>query len=327
MQKRILMGIMLIALLAHAPVRAPFTAQVLAVTPIAVLLSCQGNVTIHRSDGIPIKGAFGLSLSAGDEVRTGAGSVAEILFEDGNMIQMGAGSKMQVKGPKLKAPLNPPSEPAATLGKGSFQTVQNFLKLKDTEGTSSIARLRSDNKSAEITAESPSQTRIMDGHPTFKWSAAEDAGELRLTIYGEDGVHWTYHAKSQSSVTYPADAPALVPGVSYSWTLETTDPLQYPPLRSAAAFFEVLPVGEAESLAAALDKIAKQDKPSESAHYLLRASLFYNHGLMADAIDETQKALEADSENPILQSILAQLYAEVGRTEDAFEIYQLLESR
>jgi Tfp pilus assembly protein PilF len=49
---------------------------------------------------------------------------------------------------------------------------------------------------------------------------------------------------------------------------------------------------------------------------------------MEDAIAETMKALEIDPQNSDLQAILARLYAETGRTEEALKEYdRLLEKR
>jgi Flp pilus assembly protein TadD len=116
--------------------------------------------------------------------------------------------------------------------------------------------------------------------------------------------------------------------VTYSWVLETTDPLVFPPLRSEASFFEILSDGERQGLDAALAKMDDSAKPSESTVHVVRASLFFNHGLMEDAIAETTKALESDPDNSELHAILARLYAETGRTQEALDAYnRLLEQR
>jgi hypothetical protein len=321
---RIFVLIALLALLAYSPIQDRGPAQVYAGEALAILITCQGEVLVHR-DGEAIKGTFGMQLNDGDEIQTGTGASADIMFQNGNVIQIAGGSKMLVKESR---PTPGAAAPRASVGDQGFQTVQNFIKLKDREGSSSMARLRSGDKIPEIRAESPSQTRIRDGHPTFRWSASKAITELRLTVYNEEGVHWEYDINAVSSVEYPADAAVLVPGVSYSWAVETTDPLQFPPLRSANAFFEVLASEDAMALATALSQTDKQEMPSQSAYHLVRASLFYNYQLMGDAITETRQAVALDSDNPILQSILAHLYAEAGLTDEAIEAYdRLLEKR
>lgn len=299
--------------------------QARAQDPAAVLLSCSGDVTIVRGGG-EIKGTFGLNLEPGDEIRTGADSVAEIHFDDGNWVRMGANSSMQVKGQR-SAPPSPNEKAAASgsMGAKSFQTVQNFIKLKDSEGSSSMARLRSADSQPELCAESPRQT-VVRGLPTFKWKLTDPATALKLTVYNEEGVLWEHDVHGTTSVAYPGDAPALEPGTAYSWTLETTDPLKFPPLRSQAAFFEVLAAEDDKKLAAALDECSQSDgeETSESAKHIVRASLFFEYNLLDDAIAETQQAMAVDPENPALRSILARLYAQTGRSAEALDEYDKL---
>jgi len=316
-------GLAVLALLAYAPLRGPAQTQGHANAPLAVLLSCQGDVVVHRAGEI-IKGTFGFQLSDGDEIETKGDGSAEILWENGNLAQLGPGSRMPIGSSKKPAAA---AEQSASLGDQGFQTVQNFIKLKDSEGTSSVGRLRSGDKSPELRAESPAKTAIQNGNPTFRWSATEPITDLKLTVYNEEGVYWETEV-SGTNMEYPADAPALVSGVSYSWVVETADPLQFPPLRSATAFFEVISPDQSKSLSAALAEIERDKMPSESAFYLVRASLYYKYGLMNDAIDETRQAVSTDADNPTLQSILAHLYAQVGLTDEAIQEYdRLLEKR
>jgi Tfp pilus assembly protein PilF len=51
----------------------------------------------------------------------------------------------------------------------------------------------------------------------------------------------------------------------------------------------------------------------------MRASLFFDQGLLEEAIDETLTALAADPDNESLHAILARLYAESGHTREAYE--------
>ena len=58
------------------------------------------------------------------------------------------------------------------------------------------------------------------------------------------------------------------------------------------------------------------------------ASVYFDHGLTEDAIDETSKALAVYPDNTELHAILARLYAQTGRSEEALMEYnRLLEHR
>ncbi len=283
---------------------------------MAVMMSCRGSVTIIKHGGAEVKGAFGSALEAGDVIKTGDDAQAEILFEDGKWIEIGSKSSMKMKGVKT-------STPSVESKEKSFQVVQNFLKLKDSSGTSSMVALRSGGKPDEIKALSPCQTRIRGGKPQFKWRAP-DTG-LRLTIYDENGVFWKQDIRgSAGAASYPQDSRKLSPGVSYSWTLETTDPLQIPPLRSKAVFFEIISPEEEKALDAALKKISRNKTAGETGYHLMRASVFYNLHLLDDSIEETRNALAVNSNNPVLRSILARLYTETGRTDEALDEFNRL---
>jgi hypothetical protein len=286
-------------------------------SPTAVLTSLKGPVTVTRADGSKVAATFGLSLGDGDEVKTGAGAEAEIMFAAGNWVQIGANSAMKIKG-----------HPAALSGKQqgggenkaesaeNFEVVQNFLKLKSSEGTSSIGRLRAGDKTSALVAVAPCQTKVRGANPSFRWKMDDPSQELRLTVYNESGVVWTRDLSGATSLDYPSDAPSLAPGVSYSWTLETTDPLVSPPLRTPAAFFEVIAPEAVQSLEGELAELETK-KPGAVTYHLMRASMFFDRGLVDDAVAETEAALAADPGNASLHAILGRLYAETGRTKDA----------
>jgi hypothetical protein len=268
---------------------------------------------VARAGGSPVAATFGLALNDGDEVKTGADAEAEIMFAAGNWVQVGPNSKMRIKG-----------HPAAAKSSGegeTFEVVQNFLKLKSSEGTSSIGGLRSAEKASALVALAPVQTRVRDARPTFEWKAEDPGVELRFTLYDESGVHWQSDVSGVTSVAYPTDAPALEPGVSYSWALETTDPLVSPPLRTPAAFFEVIANDDVAALDTELSAVDSK-KPGPVTYHLMRASLFFDRGLVEDAIRETETAVAADPDNGTLHAILGRLYAETGRTHDAVEALQ-----
>ena len=291
--------------------------------PLAVLMSCSGEVTVVKTDGSSIKGSFGQQLAAGDEVRTGKDAGADILFENGNYVSVGANSSMKVRGSKAQK-----TEPDKPLGDNGFEVAQNFLKLKTAQGTSSISGLRTVDEPEPLRVVSPRQTRVLTGRPTFVWEAGEEDDELQLTVYSGVAVHWKQTVHGVYELTYPDDAPALASGPSYAWKLETTDPLRYPPLASQAAFFEIIPEDERSDLESTLERIDDDGSLAPVSRHVMRASVYFNHGLLANAVSETEAALSAAPGDRSLQSILARLYTQVGRTAEAAELYdKILEEK
>ena len=316
--KTIFLSLAAIAALGTMIAAAPARAQ----SPDALLLSCTGEVTVRRTDGTKAPGAYGLPLGAGDEIRTGPGAQAEIHFKNGTWITVGSSSSLVVRTAGATAPGR-----AAPAAGETFASVQSFLTLKDAEGVSTLAALRSGGTMNDIRLEAPCRTAVRGGHPRFRWSAADPSTELRLKLYDEAGLRWQTDVTGTNAAEYPADEPPLEPGTIYSWTLETTDPLRIPPARTPAGFFDVLPEVEERSLADMLAAAETERAPSASARRIVRASAFFRHRLFDDAIAETRLAIEADPDNAALRTILARLYAETGRTEEALEEYNLLIER
>jgi hypothetical protein len=214
---------------------------------------------------------------------------------------------MRIKGHPGAAPATEKSD-ASKKNNGSFEVVQNFLKLKNAEGSSAVGGLRSGEKAPRLAALSPCQTRVRVSRPVFTWKIDDPSTELRLSVYGDSNMVWQTMVSNATTVAYPADAPALKAGVSYSWTLETTDPLVSPPLRTPAAFFTVLAPADASTLDADL---ARLDATQGAVTYhVTRASLYFDHGLVEDAISETKSALAVDPSNESLHAILSHLYAQ-----------------
>jgi len=316
MKFKSLVELCILAVLAALLADGPEVSRAEPGTPAAVLMTCAGEVSVTRSGGETVKASFGMQLLQGDKVATGADGAAEIMLQDGTWLQVGANSGMVIK--------TRPGQPAPTAAQEkNFEVVQNFIKLKDAEGTSALTGLRGGDDD-ELVGVSPGRTRIRSDRPTFTWKIADPSTELQLTVYDGSGVHWQADVEGTTSFEYPADAPALAPGTKYSWTAETTDPLVFPPLRSQAVFFEVISPKEAEMLDEALAAIEAEDKPSKSTYHLMRASLFFDQGLIEEAINETLTALAADPENQTLHAILAKLYAESGRNEEAIDAYEKL---
>jgi tetratricopeptide (TPR) repeat protein len=169
---------------------------------------------------------------------------------------------------------------------------------------------------------------VRGARPSFAWSASDSTAELRLKLYDERGVRWQRDVKGPRAIRYPDDADPLVDGIAYSWTLETTDPLRFPPLRTQAAFFEVMPADEAKRVEAAVGAVDRASIPSEAAYRVVLASIYFEHRLLGDAIAETVNAIEIDPGNGDLHAILARLYAETGRSEEAMSEYdKLLDTR
>ena len=76
-------------------------------------------------------------------------------------------------------------------------------------------------------------------------------------------------------------------------------------------FFEVISADEEKAIQRELNELAKEKRTSQASYHLVRASLFYEHGLLSDAIEEAKVAVRING-NETLRAVLSQLYAEAG---------------
>ncbi|MCK4550291.1 MAG: hypothetical protein KAU49_08965, partial [Candidatus Krumholzibacteria bacterium] len=73
-----------------------------------------------------------------------------------------------------------------------------------------------------------------------------------------------------------------------------------------------------------LGMIDPKEIPNGSTYHFLRASVYFEHGLLENAISEMQQAMKDGSGTKEMHSILARLYAEAGRPGDAMSEYDLI---
>ena len=244
--------------------------------PLAVLMARQGEVTIQRG-GDALIGEFGMHLDLGDEVRTGDESKADILFATGQALQLGANGSLVVQSSGEDSPSN------------VFASADRLLTLRDSRGTSAIGRVRSGGNSAEIIAVSPRRAARTNERPVFQWSGGE--GELELTIEHAGEVHWKGAVSEDGEFEYPADAPAFAEGETYSWRVRTSDPLAMASAESQTAFFQTLTSSQEQELESALSDLEAADVAT-STRAVLMASVLFDHGLVEEAIETIDVAIE-----------------------------------
>ena len=116
---------------------------------------------------------------------------------------------------------------------------------------------------------------------------------------------------------YPADAPALTPGVRY--TLQVTAAGRPP----QDAWFELVDAERAREVAADLAGLEQALGPSVSptSRAVLRAGLLAREGFMHDARRVVVAALAADRDEPTLHLLLGDLYTRTGLTDLAAESF------
>jgi hypothetical protein len=284
-----------------------------------------GQVTLTRgAERIP--GTFGAALRAGDVVETGASAQAGVIFSSGQIIELGAGSRITIGSVPAKTPKPGKGGTGGDLlaeVPGDFAGQLNrFAQTPGDAGLSALPALRGGGDETRLEILFPRRTLVPAGSPVFRWSALPGALEYRVHLAGPGAANGT-HRTEETSWTPPAES-ALRPGERWTWSVEgvTADG----PVRSETSAFEVAPdsvTSAARTLAERLDPLLSSADPhrSDAARYLL-GSYCRSLGLYGEAIPHLESLVERHPERAELHRELGYLYQAIGRNDRAAEEYR-----
>ena len=278
-----------------------------AADPIGVLTEIRaekGRVEVKRAGESEWKAAQPLlALRPGDQIRVTGEARASLVFTGGR----GAQAVSAANSPFTAQP--PTTAGAGDKAKALAGSVTDFLagKQKDLAYLPLSVRAVKPPRVAQL---QPRETKLLPGPVTFEWSGS-DTLRYKVRVLGPQGVLWEQANLPRKPVAYPASAPALEPGVRYSWQLETEgQPTQQ-------AEFQILSADEAKRVRESLDILVPASlsgyPPSSVA--LMRAGYVLRDGLYADARRELMTALAKDPDEPTLHLLLGQVYEQVGLGE------------
>ncbi len=147
----------------------------------------------------------------------------------------------------------------------------------------------------------PGSAKAYSLTPTFYWSAPDGAAKVTFRISTINGIEVYETTTAATHLTYPADAPALKPGMTYRWTiLPENDMLGGAP---APVTFMVVDGDERAAIQSAL---ATATDP---------ASVFVQHRIWYDAVVAYNNVLDKDPGNQAALLGRATLYNSVSATE------------
>lgn len=133
------------------------------------------------------------------------------------------------------------------------------------------------SNSSPVKLYAPHKGRVYTLRPSFWWQGDPHATYKFHLRDLEGGTSWNRQVTG-TSMAYPADAPALKPGKTYQWRVESNSSLFGPPPPSA--ILVVLPEAERRQIKADESKVQGD---SEQAG-MERAQVLYNHRLWYDTL-------------------------------------------
>jgi hypothetical protein len=242
-----------------------------------------------------------LSLRPGDQVRVTGGGRAVLVFTGG-------------RGTQIVTQANSPFTVQAQAGDGTgdrakvvMGNVTTFLLGQQREKTYQSLSVRSVRAQPPVIL-APRDSRVMPGSLNFEW-AGSDRLKYRVRLLGPDGAMlWEQAELDRTPLAFPANGPALTPGVRYTWELDTREH------GVQRASFDIARPEDAarvkEALATLTPAAAKGYPPTTLS--LMRAGLLFQETLYADARRELVTAIAADPDEPTLHLLLGHVYDRTG---------------
>lgn len=180
----------------------------------------------------------------------------------------------------------------------------------------------------------PHEGVAYSARPFFAWGPAPGAASYHLTVRAgaQSSSPIVYETDVKTpQFSYPADAPALIPGQLYSWRVSTAGVLER--RQGAVATLFVLEGEDAEQVKKALEKV-KLTAAKTASERLAQARIFEEYGVWYDAL---RIASELVAENPndadakaYYESLIKKLKGETekitSQSSSAFPLWQELKS-
>jgi uncharacterized protein DUF928 len=159
----------------------------------------------------------------------------------------------------------------------------------------------------------PHRAKTYSANPTFCWGQPGAMNEFTFRVYDSSEnivFEETVHGKSY---TYPASAPALPPGKTYSWTVQLSGGLMAEP--SEPVEFVVQSVEERKALQSAFAEISGHGLQDQ----LRRAKIFEDARLWYDAVAAYSDVIAKFPRQPEAYNRRGEIYDQIPETRDLAE--------
>ncbi len=263
-----------------------------------------------RAAGGPWRAATPLqALRAGDEVRA---------TESASIVVLLSGGRGTVKVDARNSPLviAAASGDATRLANAGVLVGDSmkFLAAGPKESPKAVLATRATARPPEILT--PRESAVLPGPFVVEWMGSQFS-RYTVRVVGPSDVVVERKGVAGARFEYPADAPALRPGVRYQVQVEA---LNGQPQHST---FEVLDPARAATVQADLRELeaALGSGASPSSAAIARAGYLAERGLLHDARLTVLAALARDPDEPVLHTLLGTLYLQTGLRQQAAESF------
>jgi hypothetical protein len=287
-----------------------WTAGTAQTKDVAFFSKMKGTIKITDANGKEKKATASTKLTDGDKVTTGKDGSATIMYYTGKEVVMGSNNTHAVKAKQ---------EQSSFLS--SLYGTLSSLIWGESSNTSMAGATRAwaGDANRMITATYPSETKILESEPVFKWvdHRKEPGKNYIVTIKSEiSDFKYEINVSGVTEVAYPRTAPKLKAEEKYTWTVKdvakATD-------ISPSVKFSMIDPNDNASLQGDMKEILKvcNGDNTNPQWYLLTSALYRDYGLMKQAENSILALIALKPDMAQAHIMLATLYKETGRLEEA----------
>ncbi|MBL7996208.1 hypothetical protein JNM05_12625 [bacterium] len=286
-----------------------FSFSIAVAQDVAFFSKVKGSVKITDANGKEKKATSTTKLADGDKVSTGADGSATIMYYSGKEVVLAAKKYHTVK----------KKQEESSFLSGLYSTLSGLVWGQASDASMAGAtRAWAGDANRMITATYPSETKILESEPVFKWADHRKvAGKnFVVTIKSEiSDFKYEINVSGVNEVAYPKVAPKLKVEEKYIWTVKDAAGADVSP----AVKFSLLDPGESENMNDDLKEVQKvcNNDITNPQWYLLTAALYRDYGLMRQAETAIQSLIQLKPDMAQARIMLATLYKETGRLEEA----------
>jgi hypothetical protein len=257
-----------VALLAAAV--SAFTFARRAAESVAVVVQVSGKVEIQRANAKPLAASVGLALLPGDKVVVPAGAKAVVMYRTGQMQTASAAITI--------------SEPARKDAGGLYsRTVNTITQVASTDAAKQPNRqgMIRPVEGAPAAISPRNGIPVLNVRPELVWYSVQGVDGymvqlIRKDVAGSKPMRFTTGADTVWS--YPTDAPPLVPGATYQWTVGSKGGRIGTPQQ-----FKVVTSGQFARIAETMDELQNAGLDPATDGLFILSLAYRDAGLMYEA--------------------------------------------
>ncbi len=278
---------------------------VLQDAPAALIVEIEGDVQVEAG-GTAGAAAVGTRLSAGDRVIPAQGASAVLLRQTG---------QTQVV-----------EEPVTIQALASGESGDQFSRAVDVLARAATSDAATRTNRQGMIRPVPGQPVLIsprngvltqDPRPTFVWYGVEGGTSYMIQVRKDGGRPTRFEVGPDTTWTYPADAPPLLPGTTYHWTVASESQRVAQP-----DSFRMISGEEFAMVAQNLNGIQELGRDPYGSGLLLTTVVFLDTGLLYDALAAV-RTLEGSGSELSVEALLlkAEILAGLGRFAEADNVW------